>query len=48
MVTKGERCSGGINWEFAINIYILLYVKYIINKEVLHSKGNTTQYTIIT
>ena len=26
MVTKGER-GGGINWEFGINIYTLLYIK---------------------
>ena len=27
MVTKGERKGGGINWEFGINIYTLLYIK---------------------
>ena len=27
MVTKGERRGQGINWEFGINIYTLLYIK---------------------
>ena len=27
IVTKGERCGGGINWEFGIDIYTLLYLK---------------------
>ena len=26
-VTKGERGEGGINWEFGINRYTLLYIK---------------------
>ena len=25
---------GGINWEFGINIYTLLYIKQIINKDL--------------
>ena len=27
MVTKGENVGGGINWEFRINRYKLLYLK---------------------
>ena len=27
MVTKGEMGGGGINWEFGINRYTLLYIK---------------------
>ena len=27
MVTKGETWQEGINWEIAIYIYILLYIK---------------------
>ena len=27
MVAKGERCGGGINWEFGVDIYTLLYLK---------------------
>ena len=28
MVTRGER-RGGINWEIGIDIYTLLYIKYV-------------------
>ena len=48
MVTKGERWWGGINWESGINIYTLLYIKEIINKDLLYSTGNSTQYSVIT
>ena len=48
MVTKGERCGGGINYEFGINIYRLLYIKQIINKDLPYSTGNYTQYSVTT
>ena len=56
MVTKGLGCSrgrgvgvgGGINWEIGIDIYILLYIKQITNKDLLHSTGNSTQNSILT
>ena len=37
MGTRGESRAGwrGINCETGINIYILLYIKYIINKDLL-------------
>ena len=31
-----------------INIYTLLYLKQIINKDLLYSAGNYTQYFVIT
>ena len=34
MVTKRER-EEGINWEFGINRYTLLYIKQINNKHLL-------------
>ena len=43
-VTKGER------WKekyIRINIYTLLYIKQIINKDLLYSTGNSTQYSVI-
>ena len=48
MVTKGERWGGRgeINWEVRINIHTL-YIK-IINKDLLYSSGNSTQYSVIT
>ena len=38
----------GINWETGIQIYILLYVKQITNKDLLYSTWNSTQYSVIT
>ena len=34
--------------EFGINTYTLLYLKQIINKALLYSTGNSTQYSAIT
>ena len=48
MVTKGEMLGGGINWDFQINIYTLLYIKYITKKGLLHSTGKYIQYSVIT
>ena len=47
IVTMGER-KGGINWEIGIDIYTLLYIKWITNKDLLYSIGNYTQYSVIT
>ena len=37
--------GGGINWEIGIDIYILLYIKQITDKDLLYSTGNSTQYS---
>ena len=39
--------EGGINKEFEIKIYTLLYIKQITNKDLLYSTGNYAQYLII-
>ena len=39
--------GGGIDWEFGINMYTLLYLKYITNKDLLYSTGNSAQYSVI-
>ena len=46
MVTKGEgrRLGEGINWEFGINRYTLLYIKEINNNDLLYSMGNYNIY----
>ena len=31
-----------------MNIHILLYIKYITNKDLLYGPGNCTQYLVIT
>ena len=48
MVTKGEMWRGGINQELGINIYTLLSIKQINNKDILYSTGNYIQYFVIT
>ena len=39
---------GGINWEIGIDVYTLLYVKLITNKDLLYSTENSTQYSVVT
>ena len=44
-------CGAGGWWidqQFGINIYTLLYIKQITNKDLLYSTGNSTQYSVIT
>ena len=47
-VTKGEMWRGGINQELGMNIHTLLYIRQITNKDLLHSTGNSAQYSVIT
>ena len=47
MVTKRER-KRGINQEFGVEIYTLLYTKYITNKNLLYSIGNYTECLVVT
>ena len=49
MVTKGERSVGGVNEEFEISKYKLLYIyiKYINNEVLLYSTGNYIQFSIV-
>ena len=44
---RGKVGGGEINWEFGIDIYIPLYIKQVINKDLLYSTGNSTQYSLI-
>ena len=45
---SGGKGGGRINWEIGIDIYTLLYIKQITSKDLLYSRGNYTQYLIIT
>jgi len=38
---------GGINWETGTDIYTPLYVKQTANKDLLHSTGNSTLYSVM-
>ena len=43
MVAKEQGWGGGIVREFGMNMYILLYLKWIINKDLLYSMRNSAQ-----
>ena len=45
---QGGKWSGGINWEIGIDMYTLLYIKQIINKDLLHSTHSSTQFSVMT
>ena len=38
---------GEINWEVGVDIYMLLYIKYIINKDLLYSTRDSAQYSVM-
>ena len=40
--------GAGINREIEIDIYTLLYIKQITNKDLLYSTGNSTWYSVMT
>ena len=40
--------EGEINWMTGIEIYTLLYIKYITNLDLLYNTGNSSQYSVIT
>ena len=42
---RGKR-GRGINWEIGIDIYTLLYIKEMTNKDLPYSTGNSTQYSV--
>ena len=43
---QGEEWEEGIVREFGINIYTLLYLKWITNKVLLYSTGNSAQFYV--
>ena len=43
MVTRGESCGEGIVREFGIDMYTMLYIKWITNKDLLYSTGKSAQ-----
>ena len=47
MVTREERAWEGKNWEIGIDMHTLLCMKQIINKSLLYSTGNSTQYSAV-
>ena len=43
MVTRGQEWGEGIFRELGINMYTLLYLKWMTNKDLLYSTGNSAQ-----
>ena len=39
--------EGGIDWKFGMDMHILLYLKWIINKDLLYSTGNSIMLSIM-
>ena len=49
MDTKGGKRWGGVdggvmNWEIGIDIYTLIYIKWITNKNLLYQKINKIKF----
>ena len=47
-LTVIRGAGGGINWETGIDIYPLVYIKQITNKDLQCNTGNSTQHLVIT
>ena len=48
VVAKGVREGRGVDWEFGISRYKLVYIEWISNKVLLpHSTGNYSHYPVI-
>ena len=41
MVTRGEGQGEGTDWEFGTDMYTLLYLKWVTNKNLLYSTENS-------
>ena len=46
MVTKGETWEENTSQYTGIDIYTLLYINQITNKNLMYSTGNSTQYSV--
>ena len=44
---QGVRWGGWINWKIGIDVYTLLYMKQITNKNLLYSTGDSAQYSVM-
>ena len=46
MVTSRGRVGGAIDWEFGIDTYTLLDLKWKTNKDLLYSTWNSAQWYV--
>ena len=47
MVVRGEEWKEGIVKELGMDLYTLLYLKCITNKDLLHSTGSSAQCCVV-
>ena len=47
MLSRERKSGGGMDWEFGISRYKLVYIGWINNKVLLYSTGNNIQYAVI-
>ena len=45
---QGAKGGGGVNWEFGVNIYTVLCIKWIADENLLCSTGNSSQCSAVT
>ena len=45
---QGGEVGGWMNSEIGTDMYTLLYIKQITNKDLLYSRGNATRYSVTT
>ena len=48
MFNGGGGKGRWINWETGNDMYMLLYIKQVTDKDLLYSTGNSTQYSLMT
>ena len=48
MATRGDGWGEGIVREFGIDMYTLLYLKWITKQDLVYNTGNSAQYYITT
>ena len=48
LTVTGGKGGEGIVREFGIDMYTLLYLKWITSKDILYSTGNSAQYYVAT
>ena len=46
MITREEKEGGGINWEVGMDIYTLLYINWVTNKDLLYIAQRTRFSTL--
>ena len=46
-IPKGTGIFGRVDWGFGISMCTLWYMEWLANRDLLHSTGNSAQYSVI-